>query len=124
MDGDQKKQTVLDLLDALVAGDRETLKTYMSEGCQIVFPGFGADGHEGVDHLFDLVEEVFEGCPTKSYDRWVVDEHAAVVSGTLQGHFKDGRSMDGTRYTDQFFFDSAGKVTHWLVWNDLALLAA
>jgi len=39
------------------------------------------------------------------------------------GRFKDGRIMDGTRYTDQFFFDSQGKITDWLVWNDLALLS-
>ena len=124
MEATERKQTVLSLLDVLVAGDREALKDLMSESCQIVFPGFATTGHEGVDDLFDLIDEVFDGCPTKTYDRWVVDEHAVVISGTLQGRFKDGRSMDGTRYTDQFFFDGSGRVTHWLVWNDLALLAA
>ena len=124
MNQSSKKQTVLDLLVALVAGDRNRLKTHMSDECQIIYPGFSTSGHTGVDELFDLVDEAFDGCPTKTYDRWVVDEHAAVVSGTLQGRFKDGRSMDGTRYTDQFFFDNAGRVTHWLVWNDLALLAS
>ena len=119
---DRGRQTVLDLLEVLVAGDRSGLKEFMSQDCQIVFPGFSSAGFDGVDELFDLVEEVFDGCPTKTYDRWVIDEHAVVVSGTLQGRFKDGRSMDGTRYTDQFFFDDEGHVTHWLVWNDLALL--
>ncbi|MBI3952292.1 MAG: hypothetical protein HY314_17720 [Acidobacteria bacterium] len=51
-----------------------------------------------------------------------MDDGAAVVSGKLMGRFKDGRSLDGTRYTDQFYFDSDGKVVEWLVWNDLALI--
>jgi hypothetical protein len=122
MDAEWKKQRVLDLLAALVGGQSSTLKSYMSGGCRIVFPGFEASGHEGVEALFGLIDQVFDGCPTKTYDRWVVDERAAVVSGELRGRFKDGRTMDGTRYTDQFFFDSDGKVTDWLVWNDLALL--
>ncbi len=122
MDAEWKKQRVLDLLDALVAGEVDTLKSFLTADCRIVFPGFSATGHSGVDALFDLIEQAFDGCPTKTYDRWVVDDHAAVASGTLQGRFKDGRSMDGSRYTDQFFFDAEGRVTDWLVWNDLALL--
>ena len=122
MDAEWKKKRVLDLLVALVDGQSDTLKSYMSEDCRIVFPGFEASGHEGIEALLALVDQAFDGCPTKTYDLWVVDERAAVVSGELRGRFKDGRTMDGTRYTDQFFFDTDGKVTDWLVWNDLALL--
>ncbi len=117
-----KKQRVLDLLDALVAGRREELLSYLSPTCRIVFPGFSAVGSEGMDALFSMIRQAFDGCPTKTYDLWVIDDRAAVVSGTLLGKFRDGRSMDGTRYTDQFFFDSEGRVTDWLVWNDLALV--
>ncbi len=117
-----KKQRVVDLLAALVAGRREELLSYLSPACRIVFPGFSAVGVEGVAALFTMIEDAFDGCPTKTYDLWVIDDRAAVVSGTLQGKFRDGRIMDGTRYTDQFFFDGEGRVTDWLVWNDLALL--
>lgn len=122
MNAEWKKRRVLDLLAALVAGQRDIVKSYVAADCRIVFPGFSAVGYEGVDALFQMIDSVFEGCPTKTYERWVVDDQAAVVSGALFGRFKDGRVMDGTRYTDQFFFDATGKITDWLVWNDLALL--
>jgi hypothetical protein len=48
MDAEWKKQRVLDLLDALVAGRREVVKTYLSEDCRIVFPGFSASAPENV----------------------------------------------------------------------------
>jgi hypothetical protein len=117
-----KKKRVLDLLDALVTGQGDELKSYLSEDCLIIFPGFKTEGHRGVDELFGMIDQYFDGCPTKTYDQWIVNDRGAVAHGTLMGRFKDGRVMDGTRYTDTLLFDSNGKVTHWLVYNDLALL--
>lgn len=118
-----KKQRVLELLDeALVPGDVERVKSFLSADCEIVFPGFRAVGHDGVDQLMALIAQVFDGCPTKSYDLWVYDDLGVNVHGKLYGQFADGRSMDGTRYTDTFQFAECGNVTRWLVYNDLALL--
>lgn len=118
-----KKQRVLDLLDkALVPGQVELLKSYVSPDCEIVFPGFTATGHDGADQLFALIEQAFDGCPTKSYDLWVCDDLSLCVHGKLFGRMKNGDSMDGTRYTDTFVFDEQGRITGWYVYNDLALL--
>lgn len=118
-----KRQRVLELLDgALVPGNVERLKSYVAPTCRIVFPGFETAGHEGVDQLMALIGELFDGCPTKSYDLWVIDDMGVNVHGVLYGRFQDGRSMDGTRYTDTFIFNGEGLITHWLVFNDLALL--
>ncbi len=117
------KKRVLDLLDgALVPGDVGRLKEYVAPDCLIQFPGFEAKGHDGVDQLLALIEALFDGCPTKSYDLWVIDDKSVNVHGLLYGRFQDGRSMDGTRYTDTFIFNKDGLITHWLVFNDLALL--
>jgi ketosteroid isomerase-like protein len=119
------RERVLELLDGnLVPGDRAGVKALVAEDVQIVFPGFAATGHEGVDQLFGLIELAFDGCPTKSYDLWIAGDDAINVHGALFGRFADGRVMDGTRYTDTFRFAPDGRVTHWLVFNDLSLLPA
>ncbi|HYW03655.1 MAG TPA: nuclear transport factor 2 family protein [Gammaproteobacteria bacterium] len=124
-DPDWKKRRVLELLDgALVPGDRERLQELVSPEVKIVFPGFEARGHAGVDELLAMIDTLFDGCPTKSYDLWICEADAVNVHGVLYGRMKDGRSMDGTRYTDTFRFGPDGRVTHWLVFNDLALLPA
>lgn len=121
-DAEWKKQRVLDLLDkALVPGDIRRLKSYLSPECEIVFPGFRAHGHEGADQLLELIEQAFEGCPTKSYDLWICDKYSVCVHGHLYGRMKDGHVMDGTRYTDTFVFDPEGLVNGWYVYNDLAV---
>lgn len=118
-----KKQRVLALLDeALVPGDMDKLKSFLAPDCRIVFPGFASRGHAGADELLTMIDQVFDGCPTKSYELWVCDEYAVNVHGVLYGRMQDGRSMDGTRYTDTFAFDAQGRVTDWLVFNDLAML--
>lgn len=120
---DWKKERILELLDeALVPGDVDRLKSMIALDCRIVFPGFEAHGHEGVDELLAMIDALFDGCPTKSYDLWICDQRAVNVHGRLYGRMRDGRSMDGTRYADTFVFDAHGRVTHWLVFNDLALL--
>jgi hypothetical protein len=118
-----KKQRVLELLDgALVPGDTAALKRFISPDCRIVFPGFRAQGHAGIDELLAMIDQFFDGCPTKSYDLWVNDAHAVCVHGSLYGRMKDGRRIDGIRYADTFVFGGDGRITHWLVYNDLALL--
>ncbi|MEZ5100798.1 MAG: nuclear transport factor 2 family protein [Thermoleophilia bacterium] len=124
MDASWRQQRVLDLLDALVAGDRDTVKSYLAPTCSIVFPGFAATGPDGVDELYAVLDVAFDGVPTKSYDTWTLDDSSAVVTGSLFGRFADGLVMDGTRYVDWFRFDADGRITHWLVWNDLAILVA
>lgn len=122
-DADWQKRRVLALLDeALVPGDVPRLKSFMSGDCRIAFPGFEARGHAGVDQLMEALDALFDGCPTKSYDLWVHDSGVANVHGSLYGRMTDGRSIDGTRYTDTFVFDDEGRITAWLVYNDLALL--
>lgn len=122
-DADWQKRRVLALLDeALVPGDVPRLKSFVSGDCHIVFPGFEGSGHAGVDQLMEALDVLFDGCPTKSYDLWVHGRGAVNVHGSLYGRMKDGRSIDGTRYTDTFVFDDEGRITAWLVYNDLALL--
>lgn len=120
---DWKKHRVLEILDgALVPGKVAKLKSFLSKDCHIVFPAFEARGHGGVDQLMKVIDSMFDGCPTKSYDLWICNRLAANVHGSLFGRMKDGRSMDGTRYTDTFVFDEDGLVVKWLVFNDLPLL--
>ncbi|MES1943920.1 hypothetical protein PC39_07394 [Salinisphaera sp. PC39] len=120
---DWQQRRVLALLDeALVPGDVPKLKSFVTDDCRIVFPGFEGRGHAGVDELMGMLDQVFDGCPTKSYDLWVHDRRAVNVHGSLFGRMADGRRMDGTRYTDTFVFDDEGRITDWLVFNDLALL--
>jgi hypothetical protein len=119
------RERVLELLDGnLVPGDAAGVKALVAENCEIVFPGFATRGHAGVDELLGLIGVAFDGCPTKSYDRWIAGDDAINVHGALFGRFADGRTMDGARYTDTFRFAADGRVTHWLVFNDLALLPA
>ena len=118
------RERVLELLDGnLVPGDAAGVKALVADDVQIVFPGFAASGHAGVDELFALIEAAFDGCPTKSYELWIAGDRAINVHGALFGRFADGRVMDGTRYTDTFRFAEDGRITHWLVFNDLALTA-
>ena len=122
---DWMRERVLELLDGnLVPGDAAGVKALITEDCPIVFPGFAAVGHAGVDQLYAILEVAFDGVPTKSYDLWVFGDDAVNLHGSLYGRFKDGRVMDGTRYTDTFRFAPDGRITHWLVFNDLSLLPA
>lgn len=118
-----KQRRIVALLDeALVPGDVAKLKSFLSDDCHIVYPGFEVRGHTGVDEMMEMIDAAFDGCPTKSYDLWICDRLAANVHGVLYGRMKDGRSMDGTRYADTFVFDADGQLIKWLVLNDLALL--
>jgi len=88
-----KKRRVLDLLEALVAGKREEVKSYLTEDGRIVFPGFRATGHAGADELFQLIDSAFDGCPTKTYDPFVSTQ-VLPRSGRLNlgRSFKDGNA--------------------------------
>ncbi|MEQ9010612.1 nuclear transport factor 2 family protein [Algiphilus sp.] len=122
-DADWQRQQVLTLLDeALVPGDVAMLKSMVTADCRIVFPGFEGRGHHGVEALMAMIGQIFDGCPTKSYELWVHGRQSVNVHGALFGRMSDGRSMDGNRYTDTFVFDDKGRITDWLVYNDLALL--
>ncbi len=118
---DWMRARMMDAQRALVERRLDTLKSWIDPHCRIVFPGIELEGHAGVDTLNEWVEEVFDGCPTKTYDRWICSADAVAVFGTLQGRYRGGPRIDGTRYIDAFYFDPGGRVTEWLVYNDLAL---
>lgn len=121
---DWRRTYVVELLDdALPARDVERVKSFMSEDCEIVFPGFSACGRSAVDAMYAMIDRFFApGVPTKSFDLWIDNGSDAItVHGTLFGCTSDGTSMDGIRYTDTFVFDADRRIVRWLVYNDVAL---
>lgn len=122
---DWRQKRIVELLDdALTGHDIERVKSFMSEDCEIVFPGFHATGKGAVDDMYGMIDQFFApGVPTKSFDLWIDNgTDATTVHGKLFGTTTDGVSIDNIRYTDTFVFDADGAITRWLVYNDVAMV--
>lgn len=119
-----RQARIVELLDdALTGRDVGRVKSFVTEDCEIVFPGFKAVGHEAVDRMYEMIDKFFVGVPTKSFDLWIHNNADATnVHGSLYGKMTDGTSIDHVRYTDTFVFAPDGRIKRWLVFNDVALL--
>ncbi len=108
-------------LRASEARDRAALGEMAAAGFTASFPGGVVHGSVGA--WMDSSERSFEAV-RKHFERFDVIEGETPDSGTvyalgqLTGRFRDGTSLDGSRFIDRFEI-AGGRILCQTVWNDL-----
>ena len=112
-------QVVRDFLQAMGQRDLPAAAQYVAPGFEMVFPGnrrmrelaelgtWAATRYRDVQKDYERFDESWQGSHTVVF-----------CSGTLFGHWTDGRAFEGVRFMDRFEVEG-GKIRLQEVWNDL-----
>lgn len=112
-------RVVHDFLEAMGQRDLPTAEQHVAPGFEMVFPGnrrmrelaelgvWAASRYRDVHKDYERFDE-----------SWQAGHTVVFCSGTLRGHWPDGRAFEGVRFIDRFEVEGA-KIRLQEVWNDL-----
>lgn len=97
--------------------ERDTVGELFADDAVVRLPGETFEGPDAPESFLAFLEPRYEWV-AKEFDRWYVDDTAAVSAGTLYGVDTDGESFEGVRYVDVYEVED-GEIVLLDVYNDL-----
>lgn len=97
--------------------ERDTIGELFADDAVIRLPGETFKGPTAPESFLAFLEPRYESV-AKEFDRWYVDDTAAVSIGTLYGVDNDGESFEDVRYVDVYEVED-GKIVELDIYNDL-----